>query len=188
MAEDIHYTGSKSVSSYLKKNIESRLKLHEVTLEQVSVVIDELAPKDSCGVDRLSTKLLKKLKPVISEMLWFVINQSINTGIFPDLLKVAIVTPIYKEQNLDIHRFNSYRPISLLPCISKVFEKLIYKQVDEYFNKNQLFLNSQYGFRKQHSTEFASLELVDRISKDLDKKKSNIHFLRPIKSVRHTGP
>ena len=90
-------------------------------------------------------------------------NQSVNKhGYFPGpTFKVAIVTPIYKEQNLDIHRFNSYRPISLLPCISKVFEKFIYKQVDEYFNKNQLFLNSQYGFRKQHSTEFASLELVD---------------------------
>jgi len=123
MAEDIHYAGAKSVSSYLKKNIESRFKLHEVTHEQVSEVIDGLAPKNSCGVDRFSTKLLRRLKPVISEMLWLVINQSLNTGIFPDQLKVAIVTPTYKEQNLDIHTFNSYRPISLLPCI--------YKQVDE---------------------------------------------------------
>ena len=121
-------------------------------------------------------KKLKLLSPAISEKIMIIINQSITTGIFPDKLKIAIVSPIYKQQNLEIHRFNSYRPISLLPVISKVFEKVIYKQTYEYFNKNQLFLNSQYGFRQGHSTELASLELVDRIAKDLDNKKILYQF------------
>ncbi len=82
------------------------------------------------------------------------------------------MSPLYKNQNLDIHKFNSYRPISLLPAISKIFEKIIYKQTYNYFTNNQLFLNSQYGFRQGHSTEMASLELVDRIAKDIDAKKT----------------
>ena len=145
--------------------------MQQISQEDVINTIKELTPKSSSGLDKISTIMLKRLSPVLSNWLKIIINQSIQNGIFPDKLKIAIITPIYKNQGLDIHAFNSYRPISLLPAISKVFEKLIYSQVYEYFDKNQLFLSSQYGFRKSHSTELASLELIDRISKDLDNKK-----------------
>ena len=171
LADTILYQGNKNVSTYLTKSITSTLQLHQITTEEVISTINEILPKNSTGVDNLSTKMLKRLSPVLSEKLMVIINQSILTGIFPDRLKIAIVTPIYKQQGLDLFRFNSYRPISLLPAISKVFEKIIHKQVYDYFSTNQLFLNSQYGFRKSHSTEFASMELVDRIAKDVDGKK-----------------
>ena len=64
---------------------------------------------------------------------------------------------------------DNYRPISLLPTISKVFEKCVFNQLYNYFQKYKLFYSSQYGFRKYHSTELACLELVDRIIKELDK-------------------
>ena len=92
------------------------------------------------------------------------INQSINTGIFPDSLNIAKILPIYKGNNLDFNSLNNYRPISILPAISKLFERVIYNQLYQYFIKNNLLYESQYGFRTKHSTELAALELIDRVN------------------------
>ena len=67
-----------------------------------------------------------------------------------------------------------YKPISLLPSISKVFEKAAHILLSNYFTQNKLFYHRQYGFREDHSTELAALELVDRIHLDLDKRKYHI--------------
>ena len=66
---------------------------------------------------------------------------------------------------------DNYRPVSLLPSISKVFEKVAFDQLYRYFQENNLFYPSQYGFRREHSTELATLELTDRILQDIDAKK-----------------
>ena len=97
-----------------------------------------------------------------------VINQSLCTGIFPTKLKIAKVIPLFKNKG-DCHLFDNYRPISLLPTISKIFERVVHKQLYEYFVDNNLFYTSQYGYRKGHSTELAALELADRLSQHLDK-------------------
>ena len=174
LAKSITYQGSKKVTDFLTRSVTSTLAFHQTTVSEVTKTIMELVSKDSSGIDKLSTKVLKIISPVLSEKLMIIINQSISTGIFPDRLKIAVVSPIYKNQSLDEHKFNSYRPISLLPAISKIFEKIIYKQTYNYFTANRLFMNSQYGFRQGHSTELASLELVDRIAKDIDAKKTPI--------------
>ena len=88
------------------------------------------------------------------------------TGIFPEALKIAKVKPLYKKG--DKACLNNFRPISLLPTISKVFERVIYIQLYEYFNMNNLLSEQQYGFRSQHSTELATLKLVDQIVNDMD--------------------
>ena len=95
-------------------------------------------------------------------------NQVINTSIFPTKLKLAKVIPLYKKG--DISSIENYRPISLLSSFSKVIEKIIFNQLFVFFQSNNLFFNSQYGFRKNHSTEFAALELIDIIKKELDAK------------------
>ena len=87
----------------------------------------------------------------------------LTTGIFPAKLKIVKVIPLFKKGDKSI--FSNYRPISLLPSISKLFEKVIYRQLYKYFEDSNLFYEGQYGFRKSHSTELASLELVNRLSK-----------------------
>ena len=98
----------------------------------------------------------------------------LNTGIYPDELKIAKIKPIFKKG--DNKDFTNYRPISLLPSISKIFERVIYNQLYSYFNDNKLFFTSQYGFRKEHSTELACIEIVDRIIQKLDKNEIPINI------------
>jgi hypothetical protein len=174
LAGKIKVTSNKTITDFLTKNIYSKFHLEKTNTEEIDNIIKSLTKKNSSGYDNLSTKLLKSLDKNINILLALIVNQSITQGIFPDKLKLAIVSPIYKEQNLDIHNFSSYRPISLLPAISKVFERVVYIQVYNYMNTNNLFHLSQYGFRKSHSTELAALELVDRIGKEMDKAKSPI--------------
>ena len=93
---------------------------------------------------------------------------------FPDKLKIAKVIPIHKKGDATV--FNNYRPISLLPAISKVLEKIIYDQLSCYLNDSKLLFNNQYGFRSMHSTEYAVLELIDKIITQMDKDELPINI------------
>ena len=98
-------------------------------------------------------KLLKYLSPEIRDPLILIINQSMLTGIFPGKLKIAKVIPLFKKD--DRLNMNNYRPISILPAISKIFERVVYNQLYEYFSSNKLFYEGQYGFRGYHSKHWA---------------------------------
>ena len=132
-------------------------------------IINELPNKTSTGFDDLSMRLIKLIKSEIIPSLTCIFNQSLHSGIFPDKIKIAKVMQIYKKGSLN--DISNYRPISLLPPISKIFEKLFFIQLSTYLNEHKRLHDSQYGFRKGHSTEFASIELIDRITQDLDKGK-----------------
>ena len=153
--------------SFLKRVITTEFNFVEMEENDIIKEIATLADKSSCGYDGISSILLKKIANSIKPILTLIINQSLCTGIFPSKLKIAKVLPLYKNKG-DCHLFDNYRPISLLPTISKIFEKVVHKQLYDYFADNDLFYKSQYGFRKSHSTELAALELADRISQYLD--------------------
>ncbi len=91
----------------------------------------KLAPKSSYGFDGISTKLAKAIQTAILGPVTLIINQMLNTGIFPDKLKIAKIIPNYKKG--DDTLFTNYRSISLLPAISKMFEKVIFKQLFKFF-------------------------------------------------------
>ena len=89
-------------------------------------------------------------------------NNLITTGIFPNQLTIAKVVPIFKKNvPTDV---KNYRPISVLPTISKIFENVMQTQLMEYFTSHNLLASQQYGFRSNRSTELATLELMDRNS------------------------
>ena len=85
------------------------------------------------------------------------INQMLNTGIFPDKLKQSKVTPIFKANDKEL--LSNYRPISVLSSMSKLYEYAISDQLTQYLIDNNLFSSNQYGFRAQHSTELAALNI-----------------------------
>ena len=94
--------------------------------------------------------MTKGVAGIISESLSIIFNKSLISGIFPDDLKNARVTPIFKSgERSDV---NNYRPISVLSVIAKVFEKIVFKQFYEYLSDNNLLSQNQSGFRPRHST------------------------------------
>ena len=155
--------------NYLKSPCQLSFQFQYTTPDSIEKIIGDLKPKSSAGYDNLSSKLLKDIKGIISCPLSIIINQSLCSGIFPSKLKLAEVIPLYKKEDQRV--FGNYRPISLLSSISKIFEKVAFKQILEYFTSNNLLFESQYGFRENHSTELAALELIDRIKLEMDRKK-----------------
>ena len=169
LAKEIPTPPNKAYTDFLRERITFSFQFSTVSTDHLLKIITKLKPKTSSGHDKISTILLKCISNEIISVLCLIINQSLSTGIFPDNLKIAKIIPIYKKE--DPHLPDNYRPISLLPAISKVFEKVAFIQVYEYFTKNKLFYESQYGFRTLHSTELAALELTDQIFRHLDQKK-----------------
>ncbi len=126
----------KTFTDFLKHNFSSQLKFMDIDKEHVMKIIDNMKSKTSCGFDGISMKIVKSIKNVLVETLTIIINQMLHTGIFLDLLKIAKVTPIFKKDDETI--FSNYRPISLLPVISKLFEKVIFSPTYEFFQKDKL--------------------------------------------------
>ena len=157
---------------YLYNKPHCNLIFHSITKDSVMQIIDGLKPKSSTGVDNISNKLLKSAKTFIVAPLTIIINQMFQVGKFPDLLKISKVLPIYKKD--DDSLFSNYRPISLLPSVSKIFERATMIQLTEYLEDNKLIHSNQYGFRKFHSTEYAALHLVDYLNYEMDSRRTPV--------------
>ena len=153
-------------TDFLDNHTEHPFSFSKITEKEMLTIINNLKSKNSSGNDEISNRLLKSIKCEISKPLTIMINQSLETAIFPDALKVSKVKSLFKEG--DNCCLNNYRPISLLPPISKIFERVVYTQLYSYFNVNNLLSEQQYGFRSQHSTELACVKLVDYILKEMD--------------------
>ena len=136
---------------YLNLPAVENLQFKCITEETTIKAIDELENKSSSGPDGISNKLLKVIKFNISKSLTIIINQMLTTGIFPDAFKVAKIIPIFKKGDSSL--LVNYGPISLLPTISKVFERVIHDQMYEYFNNFNLLAEQQYGFRKKNTQQ-----------------------------------
>ena len=170
LASEININGKLPYSNYLNTiKVNTRFTFQKIEDDDVVKILRNLKPKHSSGYDNISTILLKLSGDVLLKPLVALINQSLHNGIFPQKLKIAKVIPIYKKD--DPHLLNNYRPISLLPAISKVFEKVVHTQLQKYFTANNLFYQHQYGFREGFSTELAVTEFVDRIHQIMDNNK-----------------
>ena len=123
--------------------------------------------KKSPAYDGISSQVIKAIATEISEPLSHIFNLTFFPGTIPDDLKIALVTPIFKAN--ENNEFKNYRPISVLTCFSKLLEKLMYKRLINHIEKNNILTQHQYGFRENRSTELAIIELVDRVTKAIDR-------------------
>ena len=117
----------------------------------------------SPGYDEMPASILKQCIDTYIDPLTYLINVSINQGIFPSELKIAKVIYIYKSD--DKQHIQNYRPISGLPFSSKIFEKIISNHLLNFIESNNILYDNQFGFRKNHSTTHAIITLVERVSK-----------------------
>ena len=111
---------------------------------EIARIITSLKPKNSSGHDGISSKLLKCLNPSISNVVCTIINKSLESGTVPRSMKAAKVIPIYKSKvKTDV---NNYRPISLLPSLSKILEKVVHHGLYKFLTINDILYENQYGF------------------------------------------
>ena len=135
-----------------------------------------LASKSSSPIDPLPLSLFHKLAFILTPFIFNIINISLHSGIVPSSLKHAIIKPILKKQGLDIECLSNYRPISQLPFISKILERIVSKQLINYLNANSLFDTRQSAYRKFHSPETLLLSILDDFLNKLDNN-SNIQLI-----------
>ena len=164
LSEQIHAT--RSSDEYLSNRTNTIFNFTEVNEECIDRIINKMKSKSSTGYDNISNKLIKSARDVLIKPLTLLMNQIIHTGEFPKHLKIAKVKPLFKKGNQS--SFTNYRPISLLPSISKIFEHVMTSQLMEYFTSKNLFCLQQFGFRPGHSTELAALKLVNYIITEMD--------------------
>ena len=165
-----------SSEEYLGQKANSVFKFTAVNEDCIDKIIKKLKSKSSTGYDNISNKLIKHARTVLVKPLTLLANQIIHTGEFPRQLKIARVKPLFKKG--DETSFSNYRPISLLPSISKIFENVMAAQLVDYFTTNNLFCIQQFGFRPGHSTELAALRLANHLITEMDNCKvpTNIYI------------
>ncbi len=138
----------------------------KITPYDVSILIRDLKPSSSCGVDGLNARLLKAAGPSIYKPLAHIFNLSIENSIFPDAWKTGCITPLFKEG--DATDPSNYRPISVLPCLGKILERMMHSQIHTYLDDHELISECQSGFRKGYSTTTCLLDLLDFIYQKVD--------------------
>ena len=161
-------SANKHFSEYMPDPSDSSVYLFPTTEFELKKIVSRLKSKKSSGYDGISNILLKSIIDEIKSPLTIIFNKSLKEGIFPNKMKLAEVIPIYKMKgNKDV--MNSYRPVSLLPVISKVLEKLVHKRISSFIQKKMLLFDSQFGFRCKHSTIDAILEFIGKVIKGFDR-------------------
>ena len=144
----------------------SQFNLNMITRDFVLRQIELLGIDKATGEDHIGCKLLKMTKNVIAESLCDIINKSLSTGVVPREWKKARVVPIFKAG--DISSLNNYRPISILPTVSKIIERTVHQQLSEFMNANDLLHPNQSVFRPFHSTSTALAKLLNQWSLNID--------------------
>ena len=151
---------------YLNPPTLHSILLYKINENEIKDTIKSLKNSNSSGHDYFSTRFIKLSAPILIPALVRIFNLAISTGVYPTNLKIAKVIPIFKKG--DPTSVNNYRPISILSTINKIFEKILYARLTKYIDDFQLLYKYQFGFRKNHSTEHALIEITDQIKFSMD--------------------
>ena len=166
----------------------SEFTFRTITTVNIIQTIRKISLNKAPGLDKIPIKLIKLAGDTIYDSLLHIFNLVLDTGVFPDDLKLAKITPIYKEG--DKAECGNYRPISVVPTVAKILEKIIYDQLSSYINDNDIICKQQSGFRPNHSTETALLNCTDQWLHNMDKGLANgvlfLDFKKAFDTVDHS--
>jgi len=154
-----------------EKIFEQSFVYEEISAFEIFKMIRTLNNKKTTGIDGISNLVLKNIGVYVVDVLTYLFNSSVYRGVYPEAIKLVKVIPLYKKDDDKI--VSNYRPISLLPAISKLFEKLIKNRLSKFLNKMKFFNPAQFGFRSSKSTEDALLHFLGNVYESLDYKDSN---------------
>ena len=140
----------------------------DITRSDVKDILQTLILGKATGHDGVSHHMLKYTADSISLPLYILFSKSLRTGIFPDYWKLATVMPSFKKTDKSLP--SNYRPIALLSCVGKVFERVVYKYLYNFFITNSLLYKFQSGFLTGHSTVHQLIEIYNNICSSLNEK------------------
>ena len=158
-----------TLSTQPNNPIESTFAIYDCTQSEIENIINSFNPRKATGPNSIPSDILQVLKKDISYPLSVIFNTSFSASVYPDLLKIAKTIPIYKKgSKLTI---SNYRPISLLSNLNKILVKLMFNRVYRFLEEQKCTYDLQFGFRKEHSTNHAIIEITESIRKALDDNK-----------------
>ena len=152
---------------YITNNVHS-INTIEITDDKILNIIS-IMKNSASGFDELPAFIMKQCSKLYAKPLCHVLSLSIRQGVFPNELKLAKVLPIYKSD--DKRQLKNYRPFSVLPFFSKIFEKVVADSVIDFLEDHDILYSKQFGFRKRHSTTHAIIALTEKVSMALDSGK-----------------
>ena len=161
LKEPVTSTNHDKLKEFCHEKLPPNMKFEIPMIDRQKVLkfLSNIDINKATGTDMIGPRLLKFAAPFIGDEITFICNQSISKSVFPSKWKEAKVTPLFK--NGPHEAVNNYRPISILPVLSKVLEKHVHESLYDYLNAFQLLHKTQSGFRSQHSCETALVNMID---------------------------
>ena len=141
-------------------------KFEEVSEAFVKCLLRNLKRTKAVGLDDIPGRLLVDSAEVVAKPICAIINLSLKSGVVPTEWKAARVIPLFKKGKRE--DMDNYRPISILPAVSKVLERAVHHQLYAYLQRHKILSPFQCGFRKSHSTEWAAMCFADTIRRNID--------------------
>lgn len=148
-------------STVLRPSVTNSFTFQRITENEVLVELKKLKRTKRVGMDSLPLGMLKDASSTIVKPLTYSINVSLTTGLVPTDWKDAKLIPLHKSGNA--RSLDSYRPISILPSVSKILEKFVHRQLMDFFERNNLLSIYQCGFQRNKLTELTGIYLTDRL-------------------------
>ena len=154
------------VKDFLISRVTSTIFPESASIHKIFNIINELNINKAADYDNISCYFIKLFSSVFTPELSTLVNLAMTLGIFPEKLKLFKVIPLFKKgDKLDV---NNYRPISILSCFTKIFEKVIFNRLSNFFNKHSVLVSNQYGFRVGCSTCDTLLDIVTSTYDNID--------------------
>ena len=150
------------------------LTLREVTTQNISKLVNQLKDSNAWGFDELESKVIKLAAKHLITSITFITNLSIRTSTFPNKWKLGRILPQYKGKNLPKHLPASYCPITMLPTISKIAERVVQEQIAQHMEAGNLYHPNHHAYRKGHGTGTALLELSDAMYEASEKNEISV--------------
>ncbi|GBP40816.1 Probable RNA-directed DNA polymerase from transposon BS [Eumeta japonica] len=170
---DIHHIARVEEEVRHKTSLEPRDDLSPVSLDEVQKLVKNLNAKKAPGLDGMSNKAIKCFPITLLSLLFAIFNACLKNCYFPPVWKEAVVIGIHKPgKPRDLPA--SYRPISLLSGLGKIYEKILKSRLSEYLFSKGLIINEQFGFRPHHSCPQQALRLVEYITEGFKTKKRTV--------------
>jgi hypothetical protein len=151
-------------------NIVSSFTCASVTQDEIKLIINNLKSSNATDIHGMSNSFIKFHRNSLACNLAKLINDCMYKGIFPDILKLGVVTPVFKTG--DKTRCNNYRPITINPILGKIFEYAIYRRLQSHLDNNNIINKNQYGYVKKSNCEIAASHILNDVYELIDERKS----------------